>query len=120
MTDSSARMHAMTIALRTALESRRGYPTDGISHARHWIPDPTGAYVGVDDAWDVVRAALKDAECPDGLDVELLYAAFIEGLAVMWGEPSDAVSAQVRPIFVRDVIARYAALSALRSTPEAQ
>lgn len=47
----------------------------------------------------------------EGLDVERLYHAIVDELVVLWGEPSDAISTQVRPIVARSIAERYAALA---------
>lgn len=47
----------------------------------------------------------------DDLDVERLYRAIVDELVVLWGEPSDAISVQVRPIVARSIANRYAALA---------
>jgi hypothetical protein len=44
------------------------------------------------------------------IDVEALYQAITDELVVLWGEPSDAISAQVRPIVARSIAERYARL----------
>ena len=66
-----------------------------------------------DSEWAVAgqaRTALA-ARLAQELDAERLHQAFIEELAILWGEPSDGISAQIRPIFVRQVIERYARLA---------
>ena len=48
---------------------------------------------------------------PDTLDVDRLHRAILDELAELWGEPSDGISAQIRPIVARNIIDRYARLS---------
>ena len=73
---------------------------------------PEGYFLDWDefDEFVPVSALAASGDAPRGkLDVEGLYAAIVAELVVLWGEPSDAVSTQVRPIVARNIADRYVA-----------
>lgn len=61
--------------------------------------------------FDRIEAALASE---GGLDEERLYRAIVDELVVLWGEPSDGISTQIRPIVARSIADRYARLAAPR------
>lgn len=96
-------------ALIRAVASTHGYDHPDTATGSWWEHK-------ADPVLEVVRAALAHA-APEGLDVERLYRAILDELAILWGEPSDGISSQVRPILARQIVDRY--LSQPDATDEA-
>ena len=85
------------IAFTNAVNARS---RSGVTHALS-VPH----HRDVEAIWEAIKPFLANT-----LDVDRLHRAILDELAELWGEPSDGISAQIRPIVARNIIDRYARL----------
>lgn len=67
---------------------------------------------------DKALAAARDEGRQEAVKPDDLYAAILDELVELWGEPADAVSQQVRPQVARSIVNRYMARHGRSSDPE--